>query len=300
MPVTVEKVAYAGWPNCYRVTNGKIEFIMTSDVGPRVIRFGFVGGPNEFAEFPEDLGRTGGETWRIYGGHRLWHSPESRARTYFPDNGPVSVDTLPDGLEVSQPMETKTGIVKCMRLTMDPEAPRVTAQHQLKNGGVWPVEMAAWCLSVMAPGGVGLAPQPREGDEEGLLPNRTLILWPYTEMCDPRYVWGSGLVRLSQDSGRGPTKFGLSVTDGWAAYVNRGHLFLKEFAWDEDLPYPDGGASVEIYTNERMLELETLSPLVLLEPGEALTHTEVWSLFDGFALPEGDDEAIARIKARMA
>ena len=42
--VKVEKTAYAGWPNCYRITNGEVELIVTTDVGPRVIRYGFVGG----------------------------------------------------------------------------------------------------------------------------------------------------------------------------------------------------------------------------------------------------------------
>ncbi len=46
--VKVEKTAYKGWQNCYRVTNGKIELIVTGDVGPRVIRFGFVGRPEPF------------------------------------------------------------------------------------------------------------------------------------------------------------------------------------------------------------------------------------------------------------
>ena len=36
-----EKVSYGGWPNCVRLNNGKVELIITTDVGPRVIRFGF-------------------------------------------------------------------------------------------------------------------------------------------------------------------------------------------------------------------------------------------------------------------
>jgi hypothetical protein len=39
--VKVEKTDYKGWPNSYRVSNGEIELIVTSEVGPRIIRFGF-------------------------------------------------------------------------------------------------------------------------------------------------------------------------------------------------------------------------------------------------------------------
>src|SRR5215469_11064337 len=53
--VKVEKVNYAGWPNCYKVSNGEVELIVTGDVGPRIIRFGFAGGQNLLKEFPEQL-----------------------------------------------------------------------------------------------------------------------------------------------------------------------------------------------------------------------------------------------------
>ena len=34
--VKVEKMEYKGWRNCYRVSNGEIELVVTGDVGPRV------------------------------------------------------------------------------------------------------------------------------------------------------------------------------------------------------------------------------------------------------------------------
>ena len=54
----MEKTEYKGWPNCYRVTNGEIELIVTGDIGPRIIRFGFVGGQNLFKEFADQIGKT--------------------------------------------------------------------------------------------------------------------------------------------------------------------------------------------------------------------------------------------------
>ena len=35
--VKIEKTAWKGWPNCYRIANGEVELIVTTDVGPRVI-----------------------------------------------------------------------------------------------------------------------------------------------------------------------------------------------------------------------------------------------------------------------
>src|SRR5436853_500555 len=89
--VRVEKTEYAGWKNCYRVTNGEIELIVTGDVGPRIIRFGFVGGQNLFKEFPDQLGKTGEEKFQLRGGHRVWKAPEDAVATWAPDNVPVEI-----------------------------------------------------------------------------------------------------------------------------------------------------------------------------------------------------------------
>ncbi|HXF27943.1 MAG TPA: hypothetical protein VN610_11740, partial [Bryobacteraceae bacterium] len=95
--VKVEKINYHGWPNSYRITNGTVELIALTDVGPRIIRYGFVGGQNLFKEFEEQLGKSGESTWEARGGHRLWMSPEDKVLTYAPDNSPVQFKVLKDG-----------------------------------------------------------------------------------------------------------------------------------------------------------------------------------------------------------
>ncbi len=56
----IEKVTYRGWQSCYRMKNDLVDLVLTADVGPRVIRFGFSGRENEFKEFEAEVGRTGG------------------------------------------------------------------------------------------------------------------------------------------------------------------------------------------------------------------------------------------------
>jgi len=115
----MERIEYAGWKNCYRLANKQIELIITADVGPRVIRFGFIGAENEFKQFSEQLGRTGDDTWLIYGGHRLWHAPEDMTRTYYPDNQRVKVKEIKNGLRVIQDTEPTTGLQKVIELRID-------------------------------------------------------------------------------------------------------------------------------------------------------------------------------------
>ncbi|MHC4506228.1 MAG: hypothetical protein ACYTFI_23280 [Planctomycetota bacterium] len=253
----MEKVAYAGWENCYRLANGTVELIVTADVGPRIIRFGFEGGENEFKEFDEMLGKTGGDEWLIYGGHRLWHAPEEKPRTYFPDNVPVEVEETDGVVRVRPPVETTTGMAKEIDIRLDPDSARVELTHRLTNTSLWAVELAPWALSVMAEGGRAVIPLPPRGShEENLLPANSMTMWAYTDMADARWRWGRKYVMLAQDpAATVPQKVGLMVPDGWAAYANGGRLFVKRFPFDARATYPDMGCNVETFTNADFLEL---------------------------------------------
>lgn len=294
--VTVAKVAHAGWKNCYRVSNGRIEAIVTADVGPRVISFGFVGGPNEFHEFPDQVGKTGGEKWRPYGGHRLWHAPEAMPRSYASDNSPIEVRRQGPTVRCIQPTEPSTGIQKEIALQMDPSEAHVKVIHRLTNRGLWPVRLAPWALTVMEPGGCAILPLPTQAPAGRLLPNARVILWPYSNMADKRFMWGRRYIVFKQDrQAESPNKVGVMATDGWGAYFNRGHLFVKTFKFDWKGEYPDMGCSLEVYNAPDFLELETLAPLKVLGPGETVEHVEVWHLFDGVRFepdPRNVDKAI--------
>ena len=72
---------------------------------------------------------------------------------------------------------------------------------------------------------------------------------------------------------------GLSSDGGWLAYLRDQHLFLKLFDYVEDAIYPDFGCSVEVYTRDTFLEVETLGPLQKIAPGGIVEHIERWFLF---------------------
>ncbi|HET7678339.1 MAG TPA: hypothetical protein VFK38_10880 [Candidatus Limnocylindrales bacterium] len=275
----IEMVEYGGWGECLRLSNGLIELVAPTEVGPRVIRLGFVGGRNLFREYPEQLGRTGDAEWRIYGGHRLWHAPEDFPRTYSPDNVPIGQHW--DGRTLTLRGEDQpNGLGKELRLTLDPGAARVEVAHRLINRGAWAVELAPWALSVMAPGGRAIVPQEEfRPHPEALAPVRPVVLWSYTDMSDPRWSWGRRYVQLRQDpSATSKQKAGFLNTRGWAAYLLDGEVLLKRYPCLPAAVYPDMGCNTQIFTDPEMLELETLGPLTRLEPGAHVEHVERWYL----------------------
>jgi len=275
--IVIEKISYGGWDECVHLSDGRIELVVTTEVGPRIIRFGLVGGKNEFCEVPADLGRRGGKRWRLYGGHRLWRAPEDRRLTYLPDNDPVEWKEIGNGIAVAQRTERPTGLKKEMEIVFLPQSGRVGVLHRISNRGRRPAVLSLWAITAMAPGGTEFVP--REKKDTGLLPNRALILWPYTRHDDPRVRWGDDSIFVRQDPRiASPFKVGFAGGPGRAFYRNRGRIFAKTWKVVPGAIYPDFGAVYETYTNAVMLEMETLSPLVRLAPGESAEHGEEWSL----------------------
>jgi hypothetical protein len=286
----ISTTPYAGWRTCWRLFSDTIEAIVTGEVGPRVIRFGFVGGENEFKEFDDQVGRTGGSDWRSYGGHRLWHAPEVNPRTYAADNEPVRMEHRGAWTGFIPPVERENGIGKEMWIRLLPAAAgegRLVIRHVLRNHGPWAMRLAPWAITVMAPGGTAVVPLPPRGPHEAnLVPTSSMALWAYTDISDPRWSWLRTCVLLRQDPGAASyQKIGLRVSDGWAAYARAGHLLVKGFVHRAGARYPDLGCNVECFTNADMLELETLGPLVNLEPGCSVEHGESWTLWRDVPVP---------------
>jgi hypothetical protein len=301
--VTVNKVEAGGWKNNLLLSNGSVELIATLDVGPRIISYRPVSGPNVgpnvFKNYAEQMGKTGEREWMIRGGHRLWAGPEDTTRTYFPDNGPVKYEEKDGWVRLLPPPETEYGIQKEIALRLEPTGTKVTVRHRITNVGDKETALAPWALSVMAPGGVEIIPLPAKRPHPGaaknaksaedFAPNQLMVMWPFFDFADPRWHFGGKYITLRQDARRGPTKIGLAHRLGWVGYLNNHILFVKRFDYQKGQPYPDHGCNFETFTNEDMLEAESLGPVVRLAPGKAVEHTERWELFTD--VPDFKNEA---------
>jgi hypothetical protein len=282
-PVVVDVVPFGGWPNALRLRNGAVELIVTLDVGPRILSFAKPGGANPFKLYADQAGGTGEAAWRNRGGHRMWIAPEIREITYFPDNAPVGWEHLQGkpGVRLTPPPEAAIGFQKQIDIELDPTGAGATIVHRLTRLAATPADVALWALTVMTPGGVAVMPQPPMGQHpRDLLPNRKLVVWPYTDLSDPRWRFGRHFFRLRQDGTLGPTKLGLADPLGWCAYFVDGVCFIKRYDLQPEGVYPDGGCNFETFTNEKMLEIESLGPLISLKGGQSIEHRERWELHD--------------------
>ena len=299
--VNINKVQYMMYGNCIEITNGDVMLRVTTDVGPRIIYYGTTDEDNMmFCDVKDNVNRSSdyldanfkkGEMWHIYGGHRLWTSPENEA-SYFPDNYPVEVKMLDNGAVFFSANECTTGIRKGISVTMDDNGV-VTLDHTFFNFTDKTVTLALWALSVMNKGGLAIVPMAT--DDTGLLANRNIVLWPYTNIRDDRLTLNQTYISLQQkEICDGPLKIGVLNTEGTVYFIRNGKMLEKKFdKADRSGNYVDFSCSTELYTSEHIIEVEALSQLLNINAGDTAHHVEIWTMHQNDSLQKQVMEMIS-------
>ncbi|MFO0926928.1 MAG: hypothetical protein U0736_07775 [Gemmataceae bacterium] len=270
-------------------SNGEVELIATLDVGPRVLVYRRVGSTNVMKVSRTGLGKAGEKEWQIRGGHRLWTAP---AR-----GPPRCISTAAGGAQATRRRHRPPRPARRHRVR-HPEGDRPAAGAKGQHG---PASFTAsptsaigrrrwrpWATTVMAPGGIEVIPLPAKRPHPGppanaqvtrdYAPQRTDDHLAVLRLPDHGWSFGSRAITLRQDPKRGPTKIGLAHQLGWVGYLSGGTLFVKRIAHEPNRTYPDGGCNFETFTNEDMLEIESLGPVVELKKGASTELVETWSL----------------------
>ena len=287
--IDIESVPYGGWNKTIRISNRNVEAIVTQEVGPRILRFAFKGEKNILGELPGQLGGHDEKEWMIRGGHRLWIAPEAKPRSYELDNVPIKITVSGNKVTTLQEPGALTGIQKRIEVELAPDRNALTLTHRLTNRGRKPFELAPWALTVMTRRGTAIIPMPETIPHfKRLTHNQQWSLWGYTDLSDPRWTIRPRYMLFRQDPKRPANKLGIAHQEGWVGYHLGSTLFVKRFDYVKNGVYPDGGVNFETFSNEDILELESLGPLVTLAPGKSVAHKEVWSLHRNVAACRSD------------
>ena len=300
--MSVETLSYMGLPNCIKLSNGSVDVIATTAVGPRILFYGPTGGSNVLAHFPDASKETALGTWKPYGGHRLWVWPEVFPATYAPDNDPVEYSLQGEfGVVLRQPVD-KAGIQKEIRLALAPEGTKVRLEQTVTSHNLWPIDIAAWAISVVETGTSIVPRVPFQSHDDYVPVTQPLALCAFTDLQDPRFTLGLKYLLLRGDASRASSqKLGLRNKQEWCAHLVNNLLFVKRFTHDERAEYPDYGVNTEVYTEGRFQELELLGPHRVVNTGESLTLVEEWHLFENVevAEPENLDRLDAAIASKV-
>lgn len=275
----VRNIPYAGWKNCIHITNTVFEAVITAEVGPRIVRFAKVGGPNMLWLDEFTAGQTEEtKTWRAYGGHSFDALIDGEV-FLPPENAPVAYELGADCVhfapvsfgeitkQVSVRMCRRGGLeIKETITNTGTEARRVTVNGNtlLRNGGVAALPLKAEESAVCG----GDRPELQRGDQLSL-------------------VW-------QKPEGENTFQMSFGPDELWCGYFQQGSLFIMTS------PKTEGayahGVKLALEGSPRRFKMSTYSPEVELQPGESILHTEVWNIFTEMPRPANEEEAASMLK----
>jgi hypothetical protein len=258
--------------------NAHLRLEYLTEAGPRIVRL-FLAGSQEnlLGEFPYITWELEQGTFHIQGGHRLWAAPEQPGFSYLPDSSGLIARKNTKGVELhwDPPAE---GLAKTIQVNLIQDQAAVQLFQTVTNRFTHRVRIAPWGITCFPLGGTAFLPSPHAGP--GPRPDGSVTLWPYSRWDDPRLKFTRAGIKINALTELPPFKIGAFSKEGCCAYLRAGVLLLKRF----DLvpgEYPDDGCNVESYCSDRLIELETLSSLTDLQPGESVSYQETWEVYTG-------------------
>ena len=263
------------WGKVLWVTTDHAEVGIALDFGIRVVHLSCPGMENLFYEQPADLsdGNATPAGWKLYGGHRLWFAPEGDW-SYYPDNDPVTYRVDENTVYVEQKTDPWTGQKKQLRLTFRENS--IDVENIFINDTDKMMEGASWGVTTLDG---GVAKIDFAGTQPGdYTPRRVVSLWADTNVHDPRLKFEKHSLTATHMSLNDYFKMGLYCDPGKAVYENKGQRFILTFGAEGIDNHPDNGCNFELYLGRCFMELETLGVKRSLQPGQAASHTETWTL----------------------
>lgn len=299
-----EEFDYNGW-SAFRLTNGLVTVVVVPAIGGRIMEYTLGDypflwvNPDEAGPLHEPPQTAEERVWHNYGGYKAWPAPQKQwggppdplgsnlesgewTSEVTTPRGPVAEVEL-----VSLEDKEVTGLQITRQIKLFAGTTRLAVTETFRNVSDQPITWSIWTVT-QVPGSLS----DKKYNEESriyfpLNPNskHEQGFWPLTaekQSGGPeqfRVIDGGKLMQVSYRNKF--WKIGADCVAGWMAYVDELHeyAYIKRFPVHKLDDYPDQGATVEVYTNGgdlSYMEMEVLSPIHTLQPGDQFSVTEEW------------------------
>jgi hypothetical protein len=221
-------------------------------------------------------------------GSTFWTSPQS-------DWGwppPIEFDGVEFGASVSEgvlsltgPTSPVLGLSLSKRISAHPSGKAVVVEYGIHNRGAEPRAVAPWEISRVRPRGLSFFPLGAKSSGSLSVEERDGVVW---YLHDPTVLGDPGKKHFADGTG------------GYLAHVAGELLFIKSFKDVGPEDQAPGEGEIEIYANDRYVEVEVQGRYESIDPGAALAWTVTWQLCRlPAALPVAPG-ALASLAARLA
>lgn len=279
MAHVIRKIDYAGFKNCIYISNTVCEAVITTEVGPRILRYSRVGYPNLLYVDEYAAGQTEEtKTWRAYGGHSFDVVLDGKEHLK-PENVSVPYTLSDDGIYFEavdfEGYKKTVSVRMCRRGGLE-------IKETVENTSEAEVKVSLMGNTLLCNGGTMAVP----------CSARKHIFGEFCELePDLRCTTvGKNLTLVKQDPlYNTENKLAFDLDEMWCGYFTKGSLFVMT------TPETEGtyrnGRNFYYECSPKNVKISSVSPETVLKKGESLTHTEVWNIFDTCIQPESEDRA---------
>ncbi|MBD3274053.1 MAG: DUF4380 domain-containing protein [Candidatus Marinimicrobia bacterium] len=294
-PVQVESISYLEWDGGIEVSNAETRLVVVPAIG-RIMHYSKAGGENLLWTNPEHYGETKpagdylsrGDSviWANFGGDKVWPTPqdlfeEINGRAWPPDpwfdGARHEFERLKNGVRLISPVSDYCGAQVTRTIRLAESGSRVTIHQELtkrqqaQDEAVEPIPHTIWSVTQIR--------NPEEAlfrlNPDSHLGQRYAV-FPFEPRAADNFYSYDNLGVFIPDSIHAQ-KVGAD-SDKWLAAIIGHTVFGQFFDRQQNATYPEGDLGATVYTSPAYTELELLSPLQELKPGESMEYTIAWDI----------------------
>lgn len=269
------------------IGNGRVKLGVSPGVG-RIVHFGPADGPNLIwlaspSVYDEPVTDRPGQAYYNLGGDKLWPLPQPLWKRAFgvggwPPDGVIDgqpwtlVESTDRRIVIESRVSPALGVRARRTIELAENEPRVTITNSLTRVEASPFPVHLWTVTQTVSPRVVLLDV--SADRPASTPTWLPMISPH-EATRRVSVLGDGRAVAVDLSDDGSVKVG--TFGRWIAGVYDDLIFLQTTPYDPTGAYPDA-SSLQTYSDANYTELELLSELAHLQPGESLSNRVTWQL----------------------
>lgn len=283
-------IEYRGYKHCIELRNKSLRVVLCPEMGGRVLAYELNGKNIIYSDPKSDGALYSPDNPNPYAdGGRFDIGPEQfipQRPALFVGRWEGAIIGIREAEMISQ-KDTSTGVQLIRHFRLDENSSRLYVTQTIRNISDDTKYYSHWSRTFVKGGGISMTPlNPRSRFPKGYLIYASGIMdFRPADTLNVRVR--NGILEITGAPQR--PKFVMDIADGWSAYIGLDdQLFIKKFPVYPGRIYGEMSAANAVIwynTEGRMCEIEPLGPLETIEPGEQVSFTETWYLFD-FDYPE--------------
>ncbi len=284
MSIEIKQINLKYYGKCVSINNGTVKVIVSVDVGPKIIFWGYTNGENmlyipyNILEYDEHISqKIPPDIFFKRYGHEIMLEYENSNPVVL-SSGTTIYSILQDGVVFSC-SSPKLGISTNLEIIIQDSSNSIMIVHSIENINEKAQSFSICSSTFVTQDGTLIVPQNVE--DLGNSPNRVLALWKKSNINDSRLYVTNEYLRfnnLSTDN-LSVLKLGINNRQAWSTYTKDGITFLKHYLHNKKAKYLNFDSSFIIDSKKALLSLKVLSPIYNVQKNEIAKMAEYWSLF---------------------